>query len=209
MCLAVSVGSPSLLLAQQESMTITSVTSSDLTKHKTSSRLTRWEINVGTGFTAGVLTGIPQTKPVLQTNLGYAVNTRLSLGLAYGRVEFNPSAFRDKNGVVSQETSFNQHYGARLKGVFLRKQIVNLYGGVQLGVTTARQTYTHVFPSDFVVEDQAAYLSDRATPFFAQGPQVGVIGFMGVCANLLPHLAAYAELGNNLALVSGGVTAKF
>lgn len=201
---------PSLLLAQDETTTlIESASAKRGSSHKPTPRMTRLELSAGTGFTAGVLTGATQRKPVLQLSAGYAISTRLSLGFAYGQAVFTPSAFTDNNGVVSQETTVSQHYGARLKGVFLRKQIISLYGGLQLGVTTSRESYAHTFPNDFVVEDHAAYLADRATPFFKQGPQVGAIGFMGISADVLPNLAMYAELGNNLALLSGGLTVKF
>ncbi len=197
------------LFAQEDSRQLESTTHTRTSAHRTTSRLLRWEVSAGTGFTAGILTGAQQTQPVLQASIGYAISDRLLLGAAFGQAVFTPSAFVDKNGVVSQETSQSRHYGVRLKGVFLRKQIINLYGGLQLGVTTSTPSYEHRFPEGFVVEDEAAYLADRATPFFDAGPQVGAIGFMGISADVIPNLAAYAELGNNLALLSGGVTVKF
>ncbi len=177
--------------------------------HGSRPRLTRWEASIGGGLTAGALTGSHQSQPAIQTSVGYALNPRITLGLAYGRAVFTPSAFVDKNRVVSQETSVDQHYGVRMKGVFLRKRVLRLYGGVQLGVTTSEQTYVHTFPTEFMVENEEFYLDDRATPFFSQGPQIGAIGFMGVGASVLSCMDVYAELGNNLALLSGGITFKF
>lgn len=174
-----------------------------------SPRLTRWELSAGTGITVGVLTGVPMAAPVLQTSVSYAIHPRFSLGVAYGVGEFRRAPYSDANGVVSQESTTASHYGARLKGIILRRRLLSIYGGAQLGVAIADQRYDHTFPTDFQVEDESAYLADRPSPFYDRGPQPGAVGFVGASVQVLPFLAVYAELGNNVALMSGGASLTF
>lgn len=172
-------------------------------------KLMRWEVTAGTGMTAGVLTGVPQAAPTLQLNAGYAVSPRLIVGLAYSQASFSPRPYVDGRGVVSREVTQSRHFGLRAKGVILRRGITSVYGGIQLGVTTSDASYVHDFPADLQIEDEAAYLYDRPSPFYDPGDQVGAIGFLGVSARVLRHVEVYTELGNNLALVNAGAAFVF
>ena len=176
---------------------------------RSTARLARWEVAAGTGLTAGVLTGVPQAAATLQVNVGYAVTPRLVVGFAYDRATFSPRPYVDENGVTSSERNSSQHFGARVKGIILRRGITQVYGGLQLGVTTSDPSYTHDFPAELQIEDEAAYLYERPSPFFDPGSQIGAIGFMGVSVRALPHVELYTELGNNLALVNVGAAVVF
>ena len=178
-------------------------------RHRAAAKLMRWEVAAGTGVTAGLLTGVPQAAPTLQINLGYALTPRILLGVAYGRAVFSPRPYVDENGVTSRERSTSQHFGARLKGVILRRGPLHVYGGVQLGVTTSDPVYVHEFPATLQVEDEAAYLYERPSPFFDPGSQIGAIGFMGVGVRALRNVELYTELGNNLALLNAGAAVVF
>ena len=172
-------------------------------------RLMRWEVAAGTGLTAGVLTGVPQASPTVQLNAGYAVSDRLTIGAAFSQATFSPRPYVDEKGVVSRERNLSRHFGLRAKGVILRRGILQVYGGLQLGVTTSSPTYTHEFPEALGVEDEAAYLYERPSPFFDPGSQVGAIGFVGASARVFRHVEAYTEFGNNLALVNAGAALVF
>ena len=172
-------------------------------------KLMRWEVASGTGVTAAVLTGVPQAGPTLQANVGYAVSPRITVGAAFAQATFSPRPYVDAAGVVSRERNRSRHYGLRVKGVMLRRGITNVYGGVQLGVTTADFSYEHEFPAALRVEDEAAYLAERPSPFYDPGAQVGAIGFVGVSLRVLRHVEVYTELGNNLSLLSGGAALVF
>lgn len=171
--------------------------------------LRRWEVAAGTGLTAAVLTGVPQAAPTAQLNLGYAVTPRILVGVAYGRAVFSPRPYVDENGVTSRERNTSQHFGARVKGVILRRGGTHVYGGLQLGVTTSDPRYEHDFPAALRIEDEATYLHERPSPFYDPGSQVGAIGFLGVATRVLPHVELYGELGNNLALLSAGAAVVF
>ena len=176
---------------------------------RATAKLMRWEATVGTGLTAGVFVGVPQAGPTLQVNVGYAVSPRITVGASFARATFAPRPYVDPEGVVSHERNLSRHYGLRVKGVMLRRGITNIYGGIQLGVTTAAFTYEHEFPSGMQVEDEAAYLEDRPSPFFDPGAQVGAIGFVGVSLRVVRHVEVYTEIGNHLSLFSGGVALVF
>ena len=172
-------------------------------------KLMRWEAALGTGLTAAVLSGVPQAGPTLQANFGYAVSPRITIGAAFAQATFAPRPYVDPEGVVSHERNLSRHYGLRVKGVMLRRGITNVYGGIQLGVTTADFTYEHEFPTALRLEDEAAYLAERPSPFYDPGAQVGAIGFVGVSLRVLRHVEVYTELGNNLSLLSGGAALVF
>lgn len=188
----------------------------DLVERRTASRtprptarLMRWELGAGTGLTAGVLTGVPQAAPTLQVNAGFMVTPRLTVGLAFSQASYSPAPYVDQHGVVSRERTSNRHFGVRAKGIIVRQGILQVYGGLQLGVTTSDATYSHNFPEDLQVESEEVYLANRASPFYDPGSQVGAIGFVGVSARLFKHVEVYTELGNNLALLNVGAALVF
>lgn len=195
--------------AQQHSIVFDPDAPVSKVRHTIEPSRNRWCLALGTGVMPQVLSGGKQTQPVLQATAHYLFTSRLSVGLAYGQTRLSPKPYIDDKGVKSYESNFLQNVGLRMQGNIVSTGTLELYGGLQIGITSTESTYRHEFPASLVYESEAAYLASRPSPFFPQPSQVGAIGFLGIAVRVLPHVHAYAELGNNLALLSGGAQLRF
>ena len=168
----------------------------------------RLVVQAGTGLTTSAFVGSRQDRPSLQVTGLFRVAERLAVGLTYAAASSTAKPYVDDEGVQSFETTAQRHLGVRLSGDIVDRGSFALYGGLQIGVTSATQRYRHVFPEGMVVESEALYLASRPSPFYPEPSQVTAVGFLGVTARVLPRVHVYAEIGNSLALVSAGAQVR-
>jgi len=178
-------------------------------QRKITPRNDRFVVSAGVGLMPTFLVGGNQDKPVIQGAFQYYLNDRVAVGLGYANSESTSEPFTDFEGVTSWMTSSVTHIGARVSGTIVRSGPVEFYGGLQLGVNTAKATYRHDFPEGVVVESEENYLSERPNPFGRPRTQLSTIGFFGVSVEVLPHVHIMSEVGNNLSLAMAGLEIRF
>lgn len=147
--------------------------------------------------------------PIIQAAAVYYVTPRIGLGVSYGQSSTTGDPFVDANGVKSYLTTDIMHFGVRCTGAMVRTGPLELYGGLQLGINGASSEQRHEFPANMQIEDEVAYIADRPSPFGKTRSQLSATGFIGATVEVLPHLHAVAELGNNLSLLAAGVEVRF
>ncbi len=172
-------------------------------------RKDRFVVSAGIGLVPTFLKGGTQEGPVVQGAFQYYLNERVAIGLGYANSESTSDAFVDFEGVQSFVTTDVTHIGARLSGSFVRMGPVELYGGIQLGVNTAKASYRHVFPEGLQIESEESYLENRANPFGEPRTQISTVGFLGVSVEVLPHVHLMSEIGNNLSIAMAGLEVRF
>ncbi len=192
------------VLAQAQQRTI-----EELPAERVIPRNERFVVSGGMGLMPTFLMGGTQDKPVLNFAAQYYLTTRLAVGLAFSQSQSTSEPYIDPLGVSTWATSRVSHIGGRLTGTIVRKGPVELYGGLQLGVNTTRQTQRHEFAPGMPVENHESYIAERPDPFGEPSVQVSAIGLFGMSVEVLPHAHFYTEIGNNLSLVSAGVEARF
>ena len=176
-------------------------------KREVAPRDARTVIGATIGLLPTYLNTREQLGPTLQFSAQRFITDRLAVGLAFGTSFSESSPYVDEVGVQSFVANRTRAYGGRMSGSILRSGPLELYGGIQLNVVTTEATYRHEFPKG-LIEDEASYIASRPNPFGEARTQLGVVGFFGASVEVLPHVHALLELGNNLSLVSAGIEVR-
>lgn len=178
-------------------------------ERKVEPRKERFAFMATTGLVRSFVRNGTNDAPTIQAAASYYLTPRLSLGMSFGRSEATGEPFVDPNDVKSYLSTTITHFGARVTGSMVRTGPLELYGGLQLGINGARSSQRHEFPSNMQVENEAEYIAERPDPFGETRSQLSATGFLGMTVEVLPHVHAVAEVGNNLSLLAAGVGVRF